>query len=227
MDLKRAWRNGFLAPLLLAAPLYDLSLGEIKYLIADSNAQKQFASLATGVSVGTSLADSNDDADPNRLMIPEHVLTALLGSGQPTIDDSRDAAVQFDPQDIFDSAEGSGDGFQELTDNVPRIADARLGSGTPLSIGFATPFAANGSHSPHSAALFTAGGDSGSGGGSGNSADDFAATQLSDPSSEDQTQSENSSPQSVPEPSSLVLLAIGAIAVALLVQRNSRIPTRS
>jgi hypothetical protein len=224
MDLKRAWRNGFLAPLLLAVPLYDLSLGEISNLISNGNTQKPSAPYAAEASIGADIVAKRDSlADENRLMIPEHAMNSMLfGNGGSAIDDSSQPILQFDPKDIFDSAEGPGDGFQEQTEDIPLIADARLGPGTPLSIAFAAPMGGLGNHSPQSAALFTAGGTSAS------SAEDTAGTLLSEPpvsESPADEQSENGSPQSVPEPSSLVLLAIGTIALAFLVQRKAKVPT--
>jgi len=217
MDLKRAWRNGFLAPLLLAVPLYDLSLGEHNNLIASGNTPKPSAPYAAEASIDAEFVANSDGSADDRLVIPEHAMNSMLfGNGGPAIDDSSQAILQFDPKDIFDSAEGPGDGFEDPVEDVPLIADARLGPGTPLSIGFAAPIGGTGIHSPHSAGLFTAGGTPGS------PAEETVGTLLPEPPANEQP--EDGSTQSVPEPSSLVLLAIGTIALALLIQRRAKVP---
>src|SRR4051794_10492283 len=109
MDLKRAWRNGFLVSLIFALPLSDQYYNQYSNLVIDSSAAK------TGVEhAPAGLAHATDDDfrgaaiswdnsdDENGPTIPgSNVTSLLLGSGDTDFNDIQKTAMQFDPQDIF------------------------------------------------------------------------------------------------------------------------------
>src|SRR5258708_6084124 len=125
MDLKRAWRNGFLASVIFAIPLSDLYNNQHSNFIVDGGAKHERVHGAKSCGANASCDgfsdDSNDDiasratswdnsTDESGLTISGNTLAdLLLESGEADFGDIQKTAIQFDPQDIFQS-EQIGDG---------------------------------------------------------------------------------------------------------------------
>jgi hypothetical protein len=234
MDLKRAWRNGFLASLIFAIPLSDLYYNQHTNLIIDNSSQKtpvqhakncvtdcagfengsgRYGNIASKTSPGKS------DIDGSGLAIPGDSLTRmLLESGDSDFGDIREAALQFDPQDIFQS-ELTGEFDPDSAGNAQQIIDTDIGSVASRSYGFGDSRAyAPGFSGPFMPAVFAPGGETGSAG---------LQNAIGDDTPSDNTNAEidNESLHSVPEPTPLVLMTIGTISVAARLYRKSKSST--
>ena len=158
MDLKRAWRNGFLVSLIFAIPLSDLYYYQHNKLIvnksADSSSKTNPIRHAKICETGTDCAafengnSSNgdiasetssweSDIDGNDLAIPRDSLTRMLfESGSSDFGDVRKVALQFHPQDIFQFFEWTGEFDPDAAESAQQIIDTDIGSLASLSHGF-------------------------------------------------------------------------------------------
>ncbi|HET9132193.1 MAG TPA: hypothetical protein VFO86_14655, partial [Terriglobia bacterium] len=145
MDLKRAWRNGFLVTVIFAIPLSDLYNNQLSNLVVD-NSTRDGRVAPTGI-CGThtpcvNLKDVNNADDNDKLSgvpsswdnndleggltIPKNVLAGLLPeSGETDSNYIQLATIQFDPDDIF------------LSEAVGEISPGTIGSGSGRPKSFA------------------------------------------------------------------------------------------
>jgi hypothetical protein len=223
MDLKRAWRNGFLVSLIFAIPLSDLYYNQYSNLLGDNGAtkprvQRTAAGLADGTNenIGGAATSWDNSVDENGPTIPVSAVTALLlESGDTDFSDIQKTAIQFDPQEIFQSErieEVDLDSYGSFGQNT----DDDFGPLASLSYGFGNPSgSAPGFGGTFTPSMFAPGGRSVS-----------AEALFIDPLAETSTQTEpdDESLHNVPEPSSFVLIAIGTISVASLLYRKSKSP---
>jgi hypothetical protein len=224
MDLKRAWRNGFLVSLIFAIPLSDQYYNQYSNLFIDDNAAKtRVPHAATGLAdaVSDKIADTatswDNSVDEGSPTIPANYLSnLLLESGDTDISDIRKTAIQFDAQDIFLS-ERSGD--FDLDQN----SDVDFGPVASISYGFGNSSAyAPGFSGPFTPSMLAPGGKTAS-----------FETQFIDPLAGSSTETDTAragtgdeSLHNVPEPSSFVLMTIGTISVGSLLFRRSKSPTQ-
>jgi hypothetical protein len=239
MDLKRAWRNGFLASVIFAIPLSDLYNSQYSNFIVDNNAREAHARHAD-----SGLADGNDDdiangttswdnnIDENGLTLPGNTLTdLLLESGDTDFGDIQKTATQFDPQDFFQS-ERIGEVDLDNIGSTRQNIDANIGPLASLTYGFGNSAAyAPGFSGPYMPAMFAPGGKITSAGlrnSSGENSEPTFVDPLSGSSTQTDTASsgmDNESLHTVPETSSLVLITIGTISVASHLYRKSKSQT--
>jgi hypothetical protein len=223
MDLKRAWRNGFLVSLIFAIPLSDQYYNQYSNFPGDSSATKPRVQHSAAGSADVinddihGVATSWDNSvDENGRTIPGRTLTALfVESGDTDFSDISKTSIQFDPQDIFLSErigevdlDAFGSPLQNSEDDFGPLASLSYGFGDPS--GFAPGF--SGTFTP---SMFAPGGKTAS-----------AETLFVDPltGSSTQTETGDESLHNVSEPSSFVLITIGTISVASLLYRKSRSP---
>ena len=236
MDLKRAWRNGFLVSVIFAIPLSDLYNNQFSSLIAENNskvARVEHAGTCGTDTLCTSSADGDsgiisgvpsawdNDADEKGPSIPGNVLADLLPeTGNGTASDIQQAAVQFDPQDIF------------LSERNTKIDLGSFGSDRQNSYAsFGQPYAP-GFSGPFSPAMFAAGGGKTSAG-LRNATSENSETPFVDPLDDSNAVASDTttsgigdeSLHNVPEPSSFVLITIGTISVATLLYRKPKTQT--
>jgi hypothetical protein len=254
MDLKRAWRNGFLVSVIFAIPLSDLYNNQYSNLIADDRPGKTRVQHASHCGTDASCTGStdgdiediagrttswDDSADENRLTIPGNTVTDLLvESNDADFSDIQKAAIQFDPQDIFQS-EQIGENALDITGTARQNMGASIGSMASLSYGFGNTAAyAPGFSGPFMPVLSSPGGKSASAGlqrASGNDAETTFVDPLPGSSTQSETGALNETPSdtassgngeeslhNVPEPPSFVLITIGTIALASQLYRKSR-----
>jgi hypothetical protein len=247
MDLKRAWRNGFLVSVIFAIPLSDLYTNPLSNLVVDNNATEPRVVHTGSCETCAHLkdvhnADDNDklsgvpsswdnNVDENNLTVPGNILADLLPeSGDPDSGNIQQLLVQFDPQDIF------------LSEPI-RDFDTET-SGNPRESGVASfgPYYAPGLSGPFTPAMFTGTGKSANASLQNASTDDTEIPFV-DPIRDSTAETETGAPvntafdtttlgtgddslHSVPEPSSLVLMTIGTISVATLLYRKSKTPAQ-
>ena len=205
MDLKRAWRNGFLMSLLLAVRLYDLAF-DLPGSPADPASEvPQQIPQSTTTALGPSDWDATD-AHYHELSISNNSLKDMLLESQGAAPgDTIEASFQIDPEDLFQSFDDPGGIPQLRSDESLQIAAESIGPAPAPSFDFAGPLASTGAHNAPFAS---------------------SPADLSDEIDADPTpisfdpESGNDPAQPVPEPSSLVLLAIGAAALALATRRQ-------
>jgi hypothetical protein len=223
MDLKRAWRNGFLVSLIFAIPLSDLYYNQYSNLFADHDAAATRAPHAA-----TALADVINDnvagtttswdnsVEEHGPTIPGSALAELLlQSGDTDFTDIGKTAIQFDPEDVFQSErsvdffmdQNSNDGFDSLAS-----LSYRFGNSSAYAPSFSGPFTPN-MLAPGEKAV---------------SAETAFVDTFAEPSLETDTataQTGNESLHNVPEPSLFVLMTVGTISVGSLLYRKSKSTT--
>jgi hypothetical protein len=242
MDLKRAWRNGFLVTVIFAIPLSDLYFHKFSNHIVHNSTKdarvEHSGSCGTDTSCTASPNDNRDEisdvpsswdntSDDKSLTIPGHTLAELLfESGGTNFNDIQQTAFQFDPQDIFPS-ERIGNFDLDTFGSAWQHSDDHFGH--PIAPGFGGSFAP---------AMFGSGGKKGFAR-SQNASGDDSESPFVDPVHNSLTQSETDSPidaapdiaasgmgdesfHNVPETSSFVLVMLGTISVAMLLYRKSK-----
>jgi len=242
MDLKRAWRNGFLVLVIFAIPLSDLYYRPFSNLIADDTAKNAHVEHAKSCGSGGACpelaGEVKDDiagvpsswdngVDENSLTIPGNILADLLPDSAGTdFSDLQEAVVQFDPQDIFLSEPIRGLDTNTFK-NAREHGIANFGPG--YAPGFSGPF---------SPAMFSGAGKSANAGLHNASGND-SETPFVDPIRDSSTESEtgnfidtatdtttsgigDASLHNVPEPSSFILALIGTLSVVALLYRKSK-----
>lgn len=242
MDLKRAWRNGFLVLVIFAIPLSDLYINRLSNLtIADIAAEALVR--RTGVSgIDASASDLRDDnmgnmpgvpsswedtVDENQLTIPRSTFAELLlESGNSDFGD----VLQLDPQDIL------------LSERIGKIDLDPFGSTPQNGYAYFGPGAAPGLSGSFTPAIFASGGKKSTAGLQSASGDDSESS-FSDPVPDSLAEAETGaaidtasdtivsgiggeSLHIVPEPSSFVLITIGVLSVATRLYRKSKASTR-
>jgi hypothetical protein len=240
MDLKRAWRNGFLVLVIFAIPLSDLYFKRYSNQIVDNSVEHASSPRRTpSADVAYNINEDHSDVpsswgnnpDEKNPAIPRNTLADLLFESGDTpfndipFDDIQQTPIPFDPQDIFLS-KGAG-----RIDRNNFRGDRQNGN-APFGLQFAPGM--GGSFSP---SMFGFGGKD-AGGGLRNDAGKDSHSPLIDPILDSSAQSNSNSPigtafdttasgtfnapfQNVPEPSPLVLITIGMISIAALLYRKS------
>jgi len=158
MDLKRTWRNGFLASLIFAIPLSDLYYNQHSNLIVDSHVKEGRVKLTANCGSHTpcaGLVDDNDDGnnheiphatsswnnkiDDSRLKSPGNSLAKLLfESGHTEFRNLQKTAFEFNAQDILQS-EWTSDVDSDIFGFARQNDDDDFGSPAFLSYGFGNP----------------------------------------------------------------------------------------
>jgi len=265
MDLKRAWRNGFLVSLLLAVRLHDLAFDKHINPAEQSSEVPNETPHSTTADLVDGSSSFDNGAHFHELSISVDALNhMLLQSEDAPSENTRDAALQFDAQDLLQSIEEPVELPPARIDDIPRIADSSLRHGSSLSlIPAGSPAWARAHSAPFGAGSFTSGRKSETAGSGNPSSEESGGTSLNEststlspdstPAAEpdpdpnppidevpsvppdvppDTTIPTDTSPievdwgidnephQTVPEPSSLALLAIATIALSVLTHRK-------
>jgi len=220
MDLKRAWRNGFLISVVFALPLSDLYNFQQSNLIANGSSSKkpvQQARNCAGVDCDGFEFGTNDngaiDTEDRELAIPRDSLSSrMLESSGSQSANLRNAALRFSPQDILQS-DLTGEENPNVPDDIRQVIDMDIGSLASLAYDFggSTSFAP-GHGGPFAPAGFT-GGNSDAASGSLNALSDAGESSTI---TEQDISGDSDTLQNVPELSSLALMTIGTISVAAL-----------
>lgn len=228
MDLKRAWRNGFLVSLIFALPLSDLYYFQQSNLLASGNLSGKPALQSNRCAAGAGCAEFESDN------IGSEQLADTSGgeaNGFSTLGDINEEGLRFSKEELLQAVDLTGEDNQLITGDIKQIVDidTDIGSIAALTYGFgdSTPYAP-GHSGPWAPALFGGGGGAGSAGGFQAGSEDGAETPITNPLPDSTEESEitipNDTLQSVPEPSSLVLMAIGTISLASLLHRRKPKP---
>jgi PEP-CTERM motif len=244
MDLKRAWRNGFLVLVIFAIPLSDLYNNQLSNSVADNSTRDgrvvRTESCGTDTPCSNSksvqIADGKDNlsgvpstwdtsADERDLTIPENTLADLVPeSDHAEFGNIQQALVQFDPQDIF------------LPEPIRAFDTGTPGNSLQSEIANFGPYSAPGFIAALTPTLGPGAGKSASGGLQNASVED-SENSLIDPDRDSLAQTEGGDPidnppdsttlgtgndpvHDVPEPSSLMLMTIGFSAATLMYRKS-------